>query len=544
VNTIFSQLLKLLLGGSSSQRYRKIETHHPASQTGTPTPKTFDPISKALKGGKELDSLPAFYWVLYNQAGQDTTSSLENLKSILSVSPADLWKIDTLCRSKTSMEWTFDWSTVGPEGLFPKDIADSDKVWIYGFSSFHPSGFFREKATIGLAGIKSGDEIPFLIIRLNDWVEGIREKAKQAIEERIVPAFALHFLKFYPLLKRLENAGRDAHGAVVKKITTLISQDRKVMEQGLVAPDPDTRRLSFEIAANSSKIELGDVKDAIFEEPVGMIKLLALRSFENRVSFPEDSSFIHSLIEDRFAPIQRVALDILCSRSLENNQEILKGKIFSEKSGIRQTARYYLKKTSVANPAELYRMALVERKEAVLLGAIRGIGEVGDKEDVDLLVSYLQGTSIKILRSTISSISSLNPDNMPEILLPFVSDLRPGVSREAAAAVKKRCMEIDLDRLNGIAHASKLSHVQKNIFRVLLAADHWTSLPYILEASGSEYPTIPELAKKGLERWLIESNRYFIQPSTGQKGKAKLYLSRYSKNIDQKTKEVLEFILR
>lgn len=544
MSSLFSHFVNMLLGRGSAQRPQSLGTYYPVTQTGVLTPKDVDYISNALKNGEELDRLPDFYWVLYNHADDDQIPSVSILRNLFSTSAANLWKIDSLCRAKTSLEWTFDWSKVSPEILFPKGIAEPDKVWIYGFASFHPSGFLREKATVGLAGIHSGKEIPFLIIRLNDWVAVVREKAKQAIEDRIAGSSAIHFLKSYPFLKRLEKTGRATHGPIVQKVANLISLDRKVMDQGLVDPDLETRRLSFEIVANSSLFDLDDIKKVVLREPVGTIRLFALRSVEKRLFLPQDRSFILALIDDRFAPVQRLALDMLCSRSLENTQDILKEKILSEKSGVRQTARYYLKKGNLTNPIEIYRRALVERKDVALIGAIRGIGEIGEKKDVESLKDFLQSKSIKVLRSAIGSIASLNSEDMLNTLLPFVSDSRPGVSREAATAVKMRCMEIDLDWLNGLAHESSHLHVQNNIFKILLSADHWVSLPFILEACASANPTIRELAKKGLERWLTESNRYFIQPTAELKAKAKAFFSKYSDSVDQKTKDILEFILR
>jgi len=544
MSNLFSHFMNMLLGRGSSQAPQKFDTYYPVTRSGALTPKEIDHISNALKNGKELNCLPDFYRVLYNHADDEQIPSIGILKNLLSKSAANLWKIDSLCRAKTSLEWTFDWSKVSPKVLFPKGIDNSDKVWIYGFASFHPSGFFREKATIGLASIHSGEEIPFLIIRLNDWVEVVREKAKRAIEARISPSSAIHFLKSYPFLKRLENTGRAAHGTIVQRVTDLISLDREVMNQGLVATDPETRRFSFEIAANSSLFELDDVKKALLREPVGTIRLYALRSVEKKISLPRDNSFILELIDDRFTPVQRLALDMLCSRALENTQGILKEKILSEKSGVRQTARYYLKKVGPSNPAEIYRKALFERKDGALIGAIRGIGEVGEKKDVEALKAFLKSKSIKVLRSAIGSIASLDSEDMLNTLLPFVSDSRPGVSREASMAVKMRCMEIDVDWLNGLAHESSHLHVQKNVFKLLLSTDHWVSLPFILEACASENITIRELANKCLGRWVIESNRYFIQPTPQQKMRAKSLLSKYSENVDPKMKGVLEFILR
>jgi hypothetical protein len=47
-------------------------------------------------------------------------------------------------------------------------------------ASFHPSGYVREEAIAHLAAVWDGTELPFLLIRVNDWVAPVRAPGERS----------------------------------------------------------------------------------------------------------------------------------------------------------------------------------------------------------------------------------------------------------------------------------------------------------------------------------------------------------------------------
>ena len=82
---------------------------------------------------------------------------------------------------------------------------DQDSAFVLGLTSFHPDGYLREKALHALAARHSGIEIPFILLRLNDWVKEIRTVAREAFDERLTPEYAVHFVMNLPLVLRLKD---------------------------------------------------------------------------------------------------------------------------------------------------------------------------------------------------------------------------------------------------------------------------------------------------------------------------------------------------
>ena len=58
-------------------------------------------------------------------------------------------------------------------------------VHLYGLVSMNNSGYIREKALHYLEKVPSSEALPYLLLRLNDWVPQISAKALQVIDHKI-----------------------------------------------------------------------------------------------------------------------------------------------------------------------------------------------------------------------------------------------------------------------------------------------------------------------------------------------------------------------
>ena len=76
-----------------------------------------------------------------------------------------------------------------------------------GLLSMHPSGHVRQAALVRLdgsfAGGDGGGEIPFVLLRLDDWVPAVRQQAEAAVERRLTVADRSTYLRHLDLLGRL-----------------------------------------------------------------------------------------------------------------------------------------------------------------------------------------------------------------------------------------------------------------------------------------------------------------------------------------------------
>ncbi len=108
---------------------------------------------------------------------------------IKDLAPLDLAALDQRVRNVSEYRYGIDpqWQKLRPSDV--SRLATSKfATSLVGLASFHKSGYVRETATQQLALQRTGEELPFLLIRLNDWVSEVREVATKAVRARLEPS--------------------------------------------------------------------------------------------------------------------------------------------------------------------------------------------------------------------------------------------------------------------------------------------------------------------------------------------------------------------
>src|SRR5439155_4896934 len=128
---------------------------------------------------------------------------------IATVPPPEFVQLDEACRN----DWSYETSASSVwRRLKPTDVKPfwrlPNAVAVVGVTSCHGSGFIRDAAVNELANIFDGSELPFLLVRLNDWVGVVRETAAAAVLHRIRPDYATYFFRHLRLVLRLRSCGR------------------------------------------------------------------------------------------------------------------------------------------------------------------------------------------------------------------------------------------------------------------------------------------------------------------------------------------------
>src|SRR5579872_1118675 len=90
-----------------------------------------------------------------------------------------------------------------------------------GYASFHRNGYVRHEAIRLLAQIEDGSELPFLLIRQNDWVQPIAGEARTAVESRLTEAYLPNFVKNFALVVRLLGFSRHELAGEVRHVIEL-----------------------------------------------------------------------------------------------------------------------------------------------------------------------------------------------------------------------------------------------------------------------------------------------------------------------------------
>jgi len=378
----------------------------------------------------------------------------------------------------------------------------------------HRDGFVRERALRLLGREQSGFELPFLLLRANDWVEPIREVAYAAIRERLTPAHAPHFVKCLDLVYRLEHAGRGDHAQLVREVTQLLSASESAgaLLDGLGAEDRRVRRLAYQVALESQSASKAVARGLEVDDP--LIRFRCAQRARSVLEGDELRGAVAHMRRDPFMPVRREGMRTILAEFAEHADEVLRASLLDRNRAMREEARYHLSRESRFDAASFYRAALAEGGDRY--AALCGLGETGAAEDLVTLERVLDDPTPRIRLAGLRGIVGLSEEAPSDRLLASLEDRSPKVSRVAASLLRLSGSSLDGDRLWDVWEREAAGHVRRHLLWLLAVMPKWTAGLLVLRATGTEQDDAQAMARAAVDRWLARYNLSFETPSPEQ----------------------------
>jgi HEAT repeat protein len=408
-------------------------------------------------------------------------------------------------------------------------------------ASFHHSGYVREEAVKRLNRITTGIEIPFLLIRLDDWVSSVRDAAQKAINSRLNPAYCSSFITNLALIARLEATAKVHSEQFVKGIKELLqrAECQSGLTEALSSSDRFIRRASFRLAINSKGRNLSEVLRQALNYNDTVIRLWAAQSVSAAFEGAALDKMLTLMKRDRFMPVRREAL-----RHPDRKRAELRSALLDAHASIREEARYHVSQFDSFDVASFYRQGLTSGDQLSLPSAISGLGETGVAEDGDLPVPYASHNAAKIRRAAIKALARLNSEARLDVLIQALMDQFPSVSREAIKGLADKATLIGKGRLWEIFSSTSHSHVKRNALSLLEKIVKWDSIYFLVKSTSESDQSVASRALIAIDRWLWRFNRTFPVPTPDQLIKLSRALEECGDHLDEKTSEQLWFCMK
>ena len=444
------------------------------------------------------------------------STEAEEIHQIVSeLLPLDLATLDQRARGWSAYGY---YSVHNWQNLRPSDVSRLARskfaTSLVGLVSFHYSGYVREAAVGELAKQSTGKELPFLLIRLNDWVSEVHDAAARAVRERIEPTYAVHLLANISLVLRLRACGRVDKQFVDDVCGLLKRPDCKdVLQTGMPSKDKTIRRISFQLAAEADLSTRSSIIRAVMTDPDAVARAWAVRHFLPDVTPDELPSVIEPMLSDRYVPVRRHALWAVATKRPDLAVEPLRRALLDSHISMRETARQFLSVAGVPNPRDFYVEATDRGAATQRFAAIRGLGESGKAADVSLLSADLAASLPRLRRAAVYAMGKLDVEGCLTKLTAFLSDVKASVSREALKSLLPMARHVPLDELERLLASKANFHVRRNALTLILHTEKWRKLPPMLNACTDEDAKIAGLAARALRHWFVNCNRSFAEPT-------------------------------
>ena len=462
-------------------------------------------------------------------------SDAEEIHQIISeLSPLDLAALDQRVRES----WTayryynlHNWQSLRPSDV--GRLAQSKfAVSLVGLTSSHFNGHVREAAIFELASRRTGKELPFLLIRLNDWVSQVRDAAATAVRARIEPSYAVHFLANISLVLRFRVCGR-VDKKFVDDICSLLkrAECKDVLLAGTTSKDKTVRRISFQLAAEAEPSTRAAIIRAAMIDPDPVARSWAARHFLPEVPPHELPGVIEPMLQDRFMPVRRDALWHAATKRPDVAKQPLRAALLDNHASMRETARQFLTVAEIDSARDFYADAVENGNDERRFAAICGLGETGKAADVSLVAAFLNSTQTKIRRAVAYAIGRLDLEGQLQKLVALLSDPKPSVSREALKTLQAKARYIALADLENLFASRSDFHIRRNALTLISHTEKWKKVPALVKACADTDTRLAEQATKSLRAWLAKYNSSFAEPTRADFEKINSELNQFESHL-------------
>lgn len=474
------------------------------------------------------------------------TSAITEVLSRLT--PAELTGLDLILRkgSPYYAPRQSGWYGMTPEALDRQLASGRFPLALLGLASMHPSGYVRAAAIHRLAERKDGSEVPYLLVRINDWVSPVREAARAALGTRLRPDYSHHLVRSLLLVLRLVDCVRDDHTRFVAAVLDRLRspEARPALMDGLSSSDQIVRRACFRLAIEAADIPLPDFLERALRDDDTIVRLWAARTARSMLAARDYLRLVPMMSRDRFMPVRREVLSGLVEKSPASTGAALRAALLDPHVSVREVARYHLDKSEAFDARSYYRELIDSGNREILPQAIAGLGETGTREDAGIVEPWLTHPATTLRCAAVRALGRLDGESHLEALLQALKDERSSVSRLAKEALRGRLHLIGGDRLWELFEGDCRPHVRRNTLALLSRLRKWDSLPYLIWACSDQPIVIAEQARGYIRDWITRFNCSFATPTAEDIRLAREALEASGAALDSETRKQLQFHLK
>ncbi|TWT91186.1 HEAT repeat domain-containing protein [Neorhodopirellula pilleata] len=381
--------------------------------------------------------------------------------------------------------------------------------------SLHKNGYVRQIAVRFLSDVDSGEEIRFLLLRQNDWVDSISETAQSAICDRLTGDNLVSFVSESDLLMHLlECKRRDLSKIVSLYIDLLIApQHREHVNEAVNSCGKQTGRKLIGLLLCRDGDHLADVVQFGVSSHDGVVRSKCLRRASDCLPADVCTEIAERFLSDKFIPVRLEAYELSAASSPAMSTGIWKRGLFDKSRSLRETAMFYLKKDG-CDVASIYRKHLSRFPNS--LPALSGLVESGDEKDIALFFQCLASPYASRRAEAVRGLGRFDRKSDVGRIQQSLLDESARVVRAAHQQLSTTRNQLNPEHLFGLIDDCKNLAGKKAILHLLLGLGRWPALSFLIRAAANEDALVADYSRSLIDASFC-MNRVFTQPSSEQK---------------------------
>lgn len=441
---------------------------------------------------------------------------------------------------RTAWAHVEDWYGLKPtvKKLKGRDI---DDLILLGLMSAHRSGYVRAEVIHSLGRDASGTTIPFLLLRLVDWVEAVRRAADLELIDKLQPQYGNMFVRCLGLLERLSEHTRfrPAYREWVKELLKRPACAEQVTA-GLDSNQRVVRRACYLIAASNPALNVKSVLGRALVESDVAIRRWGFASGPT-LSPGDEIDWTRRAAHDAYPPIRQEAFDSLARTEVSSGE--MSKFLFDRCTGIRRACQALCMERFGIAPVEVYREALAGGNSKRTEIAVRGLAETGSCDEGRRLLELLNHRSSRVRSAAVHGLGVLKVEQIEKKLLERISSDSRSVAREATSVLLLR-KSVSPEAISVAAKQNPDGQAQLAVLRRMWRAGKWVQLRLYLEYAASDNRELAECALERLAVWESQFNRTFVQPSVSEPAELLVLTHRVKSRLPAELAKRITFIVQ
>ena len=426
----------------------------------------------------------------------------------LTVDAVSLFRIKTYCSLSDS-------DKARPFVIGALSLLGKEKTAALKAMTFDASGHIREKAVNAVSGLPGA--LPFIALRLNDWVSQVREASLEAFSDTLRSASDEEAAAVLPMIWRLGGCHRiDCYEKVIELLRAEAEKRPLFSEKVFLSGDAAARKIFLQRLADVRRDREVIVRYGLCDrDPY-------IRSMCFDVLGGNDSGLIDLFLRDRNPALRAKALNAVYRSDPGKALTYAEKMLCDERGSIRWLARFIVMRQRPDTVLrDVYREKLPDARGKELAGCISGLAENGKPEDGPVIEPFLGPENpTYIVKAAVSALLLLDSGYYAPKITPMLLSDSASVSKHVYRLLAKN-KYTDFDVVYEYYKERSRSDDPERSYRcarVLFSAPKWQRLIYILdilETTGDK--KLACLCHGELDLWLDSCGRTFTAPSAAQR---------------------------
>lgn len=380
-------------------------------------------------------------------------------------------------------------------------LPPDNAIELLGAASLNGNGFVRERALRHLADLGHARAVPYVLLRLGDWVQQVREEAERALRRLMDAGHVEPFLNHHVLTEHLHRVGRVDLAEIYAAIASHLRdpRHRPLLLYRLASADERQRLFIYRVLKPELEHDQ-DLVAAAAQDRSPTVRAWAAE-FLAREKLANHHDLLRRLLRDRVPRVRLAVLQWLPSPTPLSLQDEVAEQIFADSRSVRDVALFLLRREGHTDVADRYRARLTSTyAEGVQPGWVAGLGETGQPTDLPLVRPFLHAPRSKVREAALRAAGRLDFPAVRREVLKVLEDRSSRVRRAAVTLLSGHRDEEIVARARRLMREGS-EPTQWTAFTLLGSRDGWEVVPDILSGLMAESERIRQTAWVRLDDW-------------------------------------------